>query len=102
MPFQSIQLTYFFLIELQGAKHVVKVLIAVVNFGTFPSRLCSCFVERSQNSGEIGLLAVPGAAVPCYGSSFWLLVSHLYFAYSNIYSAEHGMWAAYKTECTVV
>lgn len=43
MPFQSIQLTYLFLMELQGAKHVVKVVIAVVNFRTFPSGLCSLF-----------------------------------------------------------
>lgn len=43
MPFHSIQLTYLFLIELQGAKHSVKVIIAVVNFLTFPSGLNTLF-----------------------------------------------------------
>lgn len=112
MPFQSIQLTSLFLIELQGAKRVVKVIIAVVNFWTFPSGLCSLFcgeglriVGRTGSSLCRELLFCcfcPRWPAPCYGNTFWLLVSHLYFAYSNIYSAEHGMWAAYKTECTAV
>lgn len=64
MPFHSIHLTYLFLIELRGAKHTVKVLIAVVNFLTFPPGLNTLFRGGiSQNNGENWCLAVLGAAV---------------------------------------